>query len=222
MNILLIGPQGSGKGTQAEILVKEFGFYYFEMGAFLRELAKTNPLIYEYQNKKGQLVPDDVFFFAMKGLLSDKAKEGNNFLLDGFPRTISQYDTLKNWFDELAIGIDKAIFINIPEEITIKRLSSRRTCKKCGKIWNLETSPIPPTPDRCDCGGELTQRDDDKPEKIILRLNEYRKNTEPLLDLFRKEGILVEVDGNRPIDAIAKDLKEIVKEAMKNDQNKDS
>ena len=210
MNILLIGPQGSGKGTQAEILVKKFGFYYFEMGGFLRELAKTDPLIYEYQNKKGQLVPDDVFFFAMKSLLEGKVKEGNNLLLDGFPRTIVQYETLKNWFDELGINLDKAIFIDIPEEITIKRLSARRTCKECGKIWNLVTSPIPPTPEKCDCGGELTQRDDDKPEKIMLRLNEYRKNTEPLLDLLRKENILVKVDGNRSIDEIAADLHKVV------------
>lgn len=215
MNILLIGPQGSGKGTQADLLVKKFGFYYFEMGSFLRELAKTNPLISEYQNKKGKLVPDDVFFFAMKELLSEKIKEGNKLLLDGFPRSVRQYESLRNWFDELGINIDKAIFINIPEEITLKRLSARRTCKKCGKIWNLVTSPIPPTPEKCDCGGELFQREDDKPEKIMLRLQEYRKNTEPLLELFKKEGILAEVDGNRSIDEIATDIQQIVEKVKK-------
>jgi len=216
MNIVLLGPQGSGKGTQAKLLVDKFSLYYFEMGKFLRELAKTNPLVYEYQNKKGQLVPDDVFFFAMKKLLEGKVKENNDLLLDGFPRNIRQYETLKNWFEQLGTKINKVIFINIPEEITIERLSGRRTCVKCGKIWNLNTTPTPPTPEKCECGGELVQRDDDKPEQIKLRLNEYHKNTEPLLDLFKKENILVEVDGNRPINTIAKDLQEVV-EKTRND-----
>lgn len=210
MNIIILGPQGSGKGTQAKLLVEKFGFYCFEMGGFLRELAKTDPLIYEYQNKKGKLVPDDMFFFVMKGLLGGKIKDGKNILLDGFPRTIRQYKTLKNWFDEFGIKIDKVIFINISEEETIKRLSSRRACRVCEKIWNLETSPKPPSPDKCECGGDLIQREDDKPKQIKLRLEEYRKNTEPLLEVFRKEGILEEVSGERSIEEIHTDLVRIV------------
>jgi adenylate kinase len=135
--------------------------------------------------------------------------------LDGFPRTIRQYKILENWFDRLSIKIDKVIFVNIPEAETVRRLSNRRTCKKCGKIWNLVTSPIPPTPEKCDCGGELFQRDDDKPEQIMLRLAEYRKNTEPLLDLFRKENILLELDGKRPIDTISKDIGDAISEVIK-------
>jgi len=211
MNIVLLGPQGSGKGTQAEILVKEFNFYYFEMGQFLRDLAKKDPIIYEYQNKKGKLVPDDIFFFGIKELLGYKVKIGNNLLLDGFPRSISQYETLNNWFNEFGVRVDLVLFINISEELTIERLSNRRKCVVCGKIWNLKTAPIPPTPNKCECGGELMQRDDDKPEQIKLRLAEYRKNTEPLLDIFKKEGVLKEIDGSQPIDIIAKELENLVR-----------
>ena len=146
MNVVLLGPQGSGKGTQAKILVEEFGFYYFEMGSFLRDLAKTDPVIYEYQNKKGKLVPDDMFFFAMKELLKGKVNEKNNLLLDGFPRSINQYEALKNWLDEFDVKLNLVIFIDISEGETIRRLSNRRTCSVCGKIWNLATSPIPPEP----------------------------------------------------------------------------
>jgi adenylate kinase len=217
MNIVLLGPQGSGKGTQAKLLVEKFNLYYFEMGSFLRELAKTDPLIYEYQNKKGKLVPDDMFFFAMKALLKDKVDEKNNLLLDGFPRSVSQYETLRNWFSEFGVRLDLVIFIDISEEETIRRLSNRRTCTVCGKIWNLATSPIPKDPNKCECGGELMQRADDKPEQIKLRLEEYRKNTEPLLGLFEKENILVKVDGSKPIEEIAKKLEEIVQKTKDND-----
>ncbi len=215
MNIVLLGPQGSGKGTQAKILVDEFGFYYFEMGSFLRELAKTDPLIYEYQNTKGKLVPDDMFFFAMKALLKDKVDEKNDLLLDGFPRSVRQYESLRNWFSEFGVKLDLVIFIDISEEETIRRLSNRRTCAVCGKIWNLVTSPIPKDPNKCECGGELVQRIDDKPEQIKLRLEEYRKNTEPLLGQFEKEGILAKVDGAKPIDEIAEKLKELVDRVKK-------
>lgn len=217
MNLVLLGPQGSGKGTQAKILVDKFGFYYFEMGSFLRELAKTDSLIYEYQNKKGKLVPDDMFFFAMKELLKGKVDEKNNLLLDGFPRAISQYEILKKWFDEFGVKLDLVIFIDISEEETIRRLSNRRTCTVCGKIWNLVTSPIPQDPSKCECGGELKQRADDKPEQIKLRLEEYRKNTEPLLGLFEKENILIKVDGNKPINEISEKLEDIVSNFNKND-----
>ena len=215
MNIILLGPQGSGKGTQAKLLVQKFGFYYFEMGAFLRDLAETNSTVDRIMNQEGKLVPDDMFFFAMKALLEGKIKGGNSLFLDGFPRTIRQYQTLKNWFEEFNIKVNLVIFINITEDETIRRLSNRRTCRDCNRIWNLVTSPIPPQSDKCECGGKLFQRDDDQPEQIKLRLREYRKNTEPLLDLFKKEGLLFEINGERPILEIQADLVKEIKSRQK-------
>lgn len=206
MNIILLGPQGSGKGTQAKLLVEKVGLYYFEMGEFLRRLAKTNPLVDEIMNEKGELVPDDIFFFAMKALLSEKISAGKGILLDGFPRTIRQYGMLKDWFDEEDIKIDKAILIDVSEKESIRRLSARRICEKCGELYNLITNP--PPAGKCKCGGDLRQRKDDQPEQIKERLRQYNENTKPLLNVFEKEGILEKVDGERPIAEIHKEIYE--------------
>jgi adenylate kinase len=206
MNILLIGPQGSGKGTQAKILVERFGFFSFEMGGFLRELAKTNPEIAKIQNEKGKLVPDDMFFFALKELLGEKIISKKGILLDGFPRKISQYEMLKNWFEQQGEKLDIAFLIDISEEETLRRLSARRTCKICGRVWNLFTSPKPPAENKCECGGELYQRKDDTPEAIKKRLQEYSRETKPLINVLEKEGILIRINGERPIKTISRDL----------------
>lgn len=211
MNIILLGPQGSGKGTQAKLLSEKFGLFYFEMGDFLRELAKRDPAIDRIINKEGKLLPDDMFFFAMKKLLEKEIVKGRNLILDGFPRTESQYRMLKNWFDEKGLKIDKVIFLDISPKETIRRLSARRVCDRCGANYNLITNP--PSGESCSCGGKLIQREDDQPKRIKVRLNEYRKNTQPLLEIFKKQGILAKVDGERPIAVIHQDLVKLVKEA---------
>ncbi|MDP3994958.1 MAG: nucleoside monophosphate kinase [bacterium] len=183
MNIILMGPQGSGKGTQAKLLSEKLNLFYFEMGGFLRKLAEKNLLVSEIINKRGELLPDDMFFFAMKKLLGEKVSEGKGIILDGFPRTLRQYGLLKNWFSEENIKIDMVIFLDVGEKESIKRLSVRRIYEK---------------------------RDDDQPEQIKKRLQIFDKETKPLLDIFRKEGILVKINGERPVDEIQKDLVEII------------
>ncbi len=209
MNILFIGPQGSGKGTQAKLLAEKLGFFSFEMGGFLRKLAKTNPEVAKIMNEKGKLIPDDMFFFALRELLGEKITSKKGIILDGFPRSVGQYEILKDWFKDQGEKLNIAFLIEISKEESIRRLSARRTCKVCGKTWNLVTSPKPPSEDKCECGGELYQRKDDTPEAIEKRLQEYSRETKPLADILEKEGILVRINGEQPIEKISQELIEI-------------
>ena len=206
MNLIILGSQGSGKGTQARVLAEKMGLYYFEMGGFLRDLSIHNSQVADYVNR-GILVPDDLFFMSMKELMEDKILKGKGMILDGFPRTQVQYKTLRNWFDENGLKIDKIILLEISNDEAVRRLSSRRTCEQCGALYNLVTSPIPADTEKCDkCGGGLLQRADDNSEAIKERLSEYRKNTLPLLEQARKDGVLVEINGDQPIEKVTSDV----------------
>ncbi len=211
MNILLLGPQGSGKGTQAALILKNFHLFYMEMGSLLREAAKTDSQIDEMINKKGELVPDEITFTLVTRKLDTERPDKDGILFDGFPRSVAQYLMLKDWLAQSGKALDLAIVIKIGNDEAIRRLSSRRICKKCGKIWNLITAPLPPSPTTCDCGGELYQREDDKPEAIKERLLLYEKVTGPLLEMLEGEGKLVEVGGEKPIDQIYEEIERIIK-----------
>jgi adenylate kinase len=209
MNIIILGPQGSGKGTQARILAEKQGLFYMEMGSFLREVAKNNAEIDEMVNKKGTLVPDETVFSLLKNFLNEKKVDLGKIVFDGYPRSIGQYNLLNTWLKENGQKIDFVFFISISDAESIKRLSVRRSCSKCGAIYNLITNP--PKGEKCDvCGGDLTQREDDKQELIQKRLEVYKANTQPLLDVLSKEGILFEVNGERPINVIAEDLQKLL------------
>lgn len=205
MNIIILGPQGSGKGTQARLLAQKYKLFYLESGEFLREIAKTNKEIDQIINVRGNLVPDEQMISLIKNYLDNKVPEGNNILFDGYPRSIKQYELLKQWLGEKGQKIDKAFFLDISEEESIKRLSARRVCDRDGKVWNLITNP-PPTPGKCTCGGNLLQRPDDKPEIIRERLAQYQKTTQPLIEMLEKENLLIKVNGERPIEVIFHDL----------------
>lgn len=206
MNILLIGPQGSGKGTQAEILVEKSGLFYLEIGGLLREAAKTNKEIDKIMNVGGKLIPDDITFSLVIDRVEKIAPKKDSILFDGFPRTTAQYEMLSTWLKDFGKKVDIAILIDIPEEESIKRLSARRKCTKCGKIWNLVTSPKPPTDTTCDCGGELYQRKDDTPEAIKTRLQIYKDTIGKLLKILEEKKLLVRVDGMRSIEAVTEQI----------------
>lgn len=204
MNILIIGPQGSGKGTQAKLLAEKKDLFLVESGAILREAALKNPAIDEVINKKGQLLPDEETFSLIKGWVEAGANDLNDLLFDGFPRSTVQYDLLKEWFHEKGIKLDKVFLLEISKEETIRRLSSRLTCDKCGRVYNTITNP--PPAGGCECGGALSQRQDDTPQAIETRLSFYDRITTGLVEQLDKEGILVRINGERPIEVISQEI----------------
>lgn len=206
MNILILGPQGSGKGTQGELLASRIGYFYLSTGQMFRELSKTDQKLAEMINN-GILISDD-YVVATIGQFFDKKGQYDNIIMDGSPRSIYQYQKLKEWFVSKGQKINLAIWLNISKEETIKRLSARRMDKNTGKIYNLITNPPPATLSSED----LIHRDDDKPEVIAERLAEFEAQTLPLLEVLRKDGILIEINGERPINEIQKEIVEKVKE----------
>jgi adenylate kinase len=204
MNILLLGPQGSGKGTQARLLCEKFGFFYFESGGFLREASKTNEHLAKMLSE-GMFVPDAEMSSYVTAYLDQKGVY-DNILFDGFPRSVIQYETLKDWLSAKKVEIDIVFLLKIDEEETVRRLSARRTDPATGKIYNLVTDPPPADIDV----STLTQRDDDKPEAIKKRLSWYAEQVTPLISALREDIGVVDIDGTRPIADIQKDLAEII------------
>lgn len=207
MNILLIGPQGSGKGTQAQLLVREFGLYYVESGEILRAAAKNDPVIDRLINKEGKLLPDDITFRLVTDKLEKERAERDGILFDGFPRSVSQFELLDDWLAQMGKKINLAILIEISEEVSIKRLSGRRIDPTNGKIYNLITEPPPPEVDV----SSLIQREDDKPEAIKKRLELYKEVTGPLIERLDAAGTLKVVGGERPIEIIYEEISKAIK-----------
>jgi adenylate kinase len=206
MNIVLLGPQGSGKGTQAKLISKYYGIPHISMGEVFRNVAEKNTELGRMVKSlidKGKLVPDDITVKIVKDAIKDCEK---GFILDGFPRTIHQAKLLED-----IVNIDFVLFIKISDEEGIKRLSNRVQCPKCGKIYNLYTSPQPKTDNVCDdCGLKLVQREDDKPDAIMKRLEIYHRKTEPLVDYYGKKGVLHSVNGEQTIEKVFEDIKKIL------------
>lgn len=204
MYIILLGAPGAGKGTQAKIIADKYGIPQISTGDMLREaVAKGTELGKKAKEfmSQGKLVPDDVVIGIIRERLRQKDCE-KGFILDGFPRTIAQAEALDRIMNEIGKKIDAVININVPEEEVVKRIVNRRVCRKCGAIYHLIYDP-PKRKGFCDkCGGELYQRDDDKEEIVRERFRVYQKNTEPLVDYYRKRGILHDVDGTKDIEKV--------------------
>ncbi len=196
---MLIGPQGSGKGTQAEFLVKEYDLTIIEMGRVLRTTAEEDSergrLINDLINQKGELLPDGVVFdIFIEHVQQIDWREG--LIFDGFPRTVEQFNLLENYLADQDKFINLGIYLEISDETAIARLSNRVICTVCGQIYNLKTNP-PPSPDTCTCGGKLIRREDDQPEAIKTRLGLFHQVTEPLLKILNEKGVLFKIDGSQ-------------------------
>jgi adenylate kinase len=209
MNILLIGPQGSGKGTQARLLCDKFHFSYFEAGAFLRNMAEKNENLRK-SLAEGRLVPDEEMSSYVTAHLDENGLY-DNILFDGFPRTLDQYKAFKRWAEGKKVKLNLVILLTISEAETIRRLSARRQDPATGKIYNLITDKPPAEVDT----SSLVQRDDDKPEAIGRRLSIYKEQTEPMIAELKKVTDVVETNGERPIEIILQDLTREVEERMK-------
>ncbi|MCI2069159.1 MAG: adenylate kinase [Bacilli bacterium] len=212
MNIVLMGPPGAGKGTQSELLVKEYGILHISTGDMFREaIAEKTPVglkAASYTNA-GLLVPDDVVIALVKERLS-KPDCAQGYLLDGFPRTIPQAEALRELTKEIGRPVQAVICLKAEPSILIERIVSRRVCPTCGASYNL-LSKKPKVEGICDnCGGKLVQRKDDTRESFATRLDAYQKSTAPLIDFYKKQGILGEVDGLQDIDAVFGDIRKIL------------
>jgi adenylate kinase len=198
LNLILLGPPGAGKGTQADRLTEDFGLPYYATGNILREAVAQGTELgkkaKEYMDN-GDLVPDEVIIgVILEAIASDEAAEG--FLLDGFPRTVPQADALGQALEKVGRRISAVLLVDVPDDDVVKRLSGRRVSKS-GRVYHVDFDP-PKHPDRCDVDGSpLIQRDDDKPETIRKRLAVYHDQTEPLVDYYESRDLLRRFDGTR-------------------------
>lgn len=208
MYILLMGPPGAGKGTQAERLIAKYGIPQISTGDMFRAAVKEQtPLGLEAKKymDNGQLVPDAVTVGIVKERLAkDDRKKG--FILDGFPRTTAQAVSLDAILRDLGIKLDGVINIAVPDEELIKRTSGRQICRSCGATYHVTFKPSK-VAHVCDkCGGELYQRDDDKPETVKKRLSVYAAQTKPLIDYYKNTNLYIEVDGQQDMDDVFADI----------------
>jgi adenylate kinase len=199
LNLILLGPPGAGKGTQAERLQSDFQLPFISTGEMLRTNVKEGTDLGREAKKymdAGDLVPDDLIVaMAAERLQEPDARDG--FILDGFPRTVNQAKALEKQLSELGRRITAALLIDVPDEEVVRRLSGRRVCVKAGHNYHLEFDP-PKHEGVCDQdGSRLVQRDDDKPDVIKTRLRHYHEQTEPVVDYLEEQGLLRRIDGTR-------------------------
>lgn len=212
MNIILMGPPGAGKGTQAEYIKEAFPIPHISTGDMFRA-AVANGTAMGLEAKKymdaGQLVPDEVTIGVVEERLSQADCE-KGFLLDGFPRTFPQAEALDKALAKMGKKVETALNIDVPDDILLARMSGRVSCVECKAVYNTIFNP-PASEGLCDkCGGELVQRSDDKEDTVKNRLNVYNEQTQPLIDYYQKQGVLITVDGNRETAVVFEDVKKVL------------
>lgn len=197
LRVVLLGPPGAGKGTQAKLLQEKSAACQISTGDILRKaVAEQSPLGKQASGyiNRGALVPDSVIVKLVGERLKGKDCE-KGFILDGFPRTIEQARSLQSILEGMKLALDGVLSMHVPPEVIVERLAGRRTCKTCGALYHRDFDP-PKQEAICDrCGGELFQRNDDREETIKARLTVYHTQTAPLIDFYREQGILREIDG---------------------------
>ncbi len=217
MNIVLLGAPGAGKGTQASVLTKELGIVHVATGDLFRKALSEETslgLMAKSYMDKGELVPDEVTIDMVKERIR-QPDCANGVLFDGFPRTVSQAKALDRMLASEGRHLDKAVYMDVPEEELVRRLSGRWICRNCQTPYHMVTSP-PATPGKCDaCGGELYQRADDKEETVRERLKVFFSQTMPIVDYYDEQGKLIRVDGNRRIDVVGAEMLDLLRAGSK-------
>ncbi len=209
MIIILLGPPGAGKGTQAQRLEREHGLKQLSTGDMLRAAAKSGTdvgLRAKEVMDRGELVSDDIVVQIIAEALT-REECVNGYILDGFPRTVAQAGALDAMLEQRGVKLDAVVEIVVPEDVLVERISGRFACAKCGATYH-DTFHRPKTDGVCDvCGAhEFVRRDDDRPDAVRQRLKVYKAQTEPLLPYYRERGILIRIDGDRPMDAVAAEI----------------
>lgn len=212
MKIVLLGPPGAGKGTQAKSISNKYSIPHISTGdIFRKNISENTPLGIEAKSymDNGQLVPDEVTINMVKDRLQqDDCKIG--YLLDGFPRTVAQAEALNNFLIERGEQLDTALLIKVPNEFILERMTGRRVCPSCGASYHVKFNP-PTSEGKCDlCGSEVIQRKDDTVETVKERLDVYERETQPLIEFYNDKGLLSEVDGTKAINEVFKRICEML------------
>ena len=209
LNLLLIGPPGVGKGTQAAMLTQRLGLVQLASGDIFRtEIAAGSELGLRAKGfmDAGKLVPDEVTIKMMEARISSEEVRAAGFVLDGFPRTVEQAVALDALLDRLGVVLARVITIEIDDEVVVGRLAGRRVCPECGAVYHLQARP-PAKEGACNrCGAQLVARDDDAPETVRARLSVFHQTTRPVIDHYEAAGKLHRVDGDRPAEDVYRDM----------------
>ncbi|MGC9453550.1 MAG: adenylate kinase [Phycisphaerae bacterium] len=224
MRLVLMGPPGAGKGTQAKRLAEEFGLLHLSSGDIFRaERATGSELgkkLAEYMDA-GELVPDDIVVDVMaKAMTDDGAEQG--LLLDGFPRTVAQAEALDRELEKLSSPLDGVLVITADDDAIVQRITGRRSCPDCGRVYHMQFMP-PAEDEQCDdCGTKLIQREDDTESVVRQRLDNYKRQTEPVIRYYRERSraSVVEVDGNPAPDEVTAALTQAVRKLSSQDESK--
>ena len=213
MRFILLGPPGAGKGTQAAVIKDKYSIAHVSTGDILRENVKKGTSLGKEAKSfmdSGKLVPDELIIAMVRDRLknTDCVK---GFLLDGFPRTVSQAEALDHLLSNLEVNLDAVILLDVPDDVVIERLSGRRICRRCGTIFHVNFNPSADG-SLCDrCGGEIYQRDDDREEVIRNRLNVYYEQTSPLIEYYEKKSLLKKVDASESSDTVLTMIESLVR-----------